>query len=331
MEPNYKRLVTYKRNGLIEQEHSGLILHINKSKIINSVGEDNNYKFYQRSCMKPLQLAKIIDLKIDKKYSFSIEEIAVSAASHTGTQQHQNLVISILKKIGLDEPNLLCAKQIPLCKDEENRLIKAEKIPKPIHNNCSGKHSAMLALCLDKGWDINNYLDDEHPLNNEIIQKVAELCELKNSDFIISKDGCGLPTIATTLFEMGIGFLNLFLSNKYSSIRQGFIEYPYIIGGKNRLDSEIINASNDKKLIAKVGAGGLCVVVNIEKEEALVVKVADANMKARSMIVIESLRQLKWLDEKEISSNSISCLFDDSICTLEGELIGKIECYFALA
>ena len=99
-EPIYEKLVSYIRNGLEEQCHFGLALHINKNGTIHSIGEDNGYKFYHRSCMKPLQIAPLIDFEIDKKYGLTDEEIAVCAASHTGDIEHQQKVLSILNKIG---------------------------------------------------------------------------------------------------------------------------------------------------------------------------------------------------------------------------------------
>lgn len=329
MDPAFLKLVKFERNGLVEQEHSGIVLHLTKDKILNKIGEDNGYKFYQRSCMKPLQLAEHIDIGLHKKFNFSLEEIALASASHTGSLKHQEVVRSILDRIGLNESNLLCGKQVPLSKEEQNRLLIQNEQEKPIHNNCSGKHAAMLALCVFNGWSIDNYLEDSHPLNEVVINKVANLCNINPDNCIKSKDGCGLPTIATTLEELGFGILNLFLDEKYSAIKNAFLENPYLIGGNDRLDSEIIAAS-DKNLIAKVGAAGLCVVVNLKKEEAIVVKIADANMKARSLVVIEVLRQLKWLNELQISSNHVNSLFDKTIKTLEDEAIGSTNLCFSM-
>lgn len=329
MNPVFTKLIEFKKNGLVEQEHSGIILHMSKCKTIKKIGEDNSYKFYQRSCMKPLQFAEHVDTGLHKKFNFSLEEIAVCCASHTGTLKHQAVVKSILNKIGLDESKLLCGKQMPISTEEQKRLIVENEHEKPIHNNCSGKHAAMLALCLYNGWPIDNYLDDLHPLNKVLLNKVASLCNTRLEDCVISKDGCGLPTIATTLEQLGFGILNLFLDKKYPVIKDAFLENPYLIGGEGRLDSEIIAASN-KKLIAKVGAGGICVVVNLKKEEILIVKIADANMTARSIAVIESLFQLGWLNENQILSSQLSTLFDKTIKTLEGETIGKINTCFSL-
>ena len=320
---DYKKLVEYKRNGLVEQVHCGIIIHMNREKILNKVCEDNNYPFYYRPCMKPLQAAILVDLNLHKKYNFTLEDIAVFCASHTGDVIHQQKILSVLEKIESSEDDLLCPPIQPLSKEEQKRLVINNLPVMKIHNNCSGKHSLMLAICKHKNFNINNYKDYKHPLTEIIINKVSELCEISNGGYIISKEGCGLPVIASSLENLGKGYLNLFLNPKYQVFKQAFINYPYLIGGKERLDSEIINAN--KNLIAKVGAGGLCVVVNLKKEECVVVKVADSNMEARSFTVITVLKQLKWLEEEDISSSPLNNIYKREIISQDNEVLGILS------
>lgn len=324
-EPEYAVLLKYRRNGLAEQVHFGIVLHMNKNGVINKIGNDNGYKFYHRSCMKPLQVSPLIDLKIDEKYNLTSEEIAVCCASHTGDVEHQTRIRNILKKAGFTENDLLCHPHEPLSKDEQIRLIRENKLPQKIHNNCSGKHSAMLMICKELGYDIKNYKDYEHPLSKYIVNHVCELCEVSKNEIVISKDGCGLPVIATTLESLGRGFLNLFCSKKYGKIKNAFLKHPYLIGGKGRLDSEIINASGN--LVAKVGACGLCVVVNPEKEECLVVKIADSNMEARSIVTIDALQQLKWPDNGNFTGQ-ICDIYCKDIISQDKVVLGDIYCSF---
>ncbi len=326
---NYTKLVEYVRNGLIEQVHFGTIVHMNKKQILYKTNNDNNYKFYHRSCMKPLQAASLIDLDIDKKYNLKLDEIGICCASHCGDITHQNLVLSVLEKTGFKEEDLLCKPILPLSKEEKERLIISKEPIRKIHNNCSGKHAIMLAICKELGFSTNNYKDINHPLTNYIINKVCELCEINKDEILISKDGCGLPVIATSLESLGQGFLNLFLNNKYQKIKNAFLNYPYIIGGKERLDSEIINASAGN-LIAKVGACGLCVVVNLEKEECIVVKIADSNMEARSFATINTLIQLKWLDPSRIYSSQINKIYISKIYSQDNEVLGDVIPCFKL-
>ena len=108
------------------------------------------------------------------------------------------------------------------------------------------------------------------------------------------------------------GYLNLFTNMRYEKIKNAFLNHPYLIGGENRLDTKIIQ--NSENIIAKVGAGGLCIVVNLEKEEAFIVKISDCDMKAREYVVVQSLKNLHWAD---VPSDMI-------IRTLHGEIVGQI-------
>ena len=324
-EPIYADLLRYRRNGLTEQVHSGIIVHINRNGVLNRIGNDNGYKFYHRSCMKPLQVSPLIDLGLDKKYNLSLDEIAVCCASHTGDVEHQIKIRNILKKAGFTEEDLLCPPHEPLSKTEQIRLIKEGLNPKKIHNNCSGKHSAMLLICKELGFDTKNYKDFENPLSDYIIRHVLELCETDINDVVISKDGCGLPVVATTLECLGRGFLNLFCNPKYEKIKNAFLQFPYLIGGHYRQDSEIIKASGN--LIAKVGACGLCVVVNPEKEECIVVKIADSNMEARAIVTTDAILQLKWPANNNFT-DQIKNIYCKDIISQDGDILGDIYCCF---
>ncbi len=319
-EPNYEKLIEFKRNGLTEQIHYGLIIHMNKSGIINEIGRDNNYKFYHRSCMKPLQASMLIDLGIDKKNNLTLDELAVCCASHTGEEEHQKRVLSILKKAGCNEEDLLLIPHQPLSSFEQTRLIKNNLPLRKIHHNCSGKHAAMLSICKHMGFSTKNYKDFSHPLSDLIINKVCELCETSTNDIIISKDGCGLPVVATTLEQLGKGYLNLFTNKKYDDIKNAFLTYPFLIGGKERSDSIII--SQFSNCIAKVGACGLLVIVNIEKEECIIVKIADSNMESRELTAFNSLIQLKW--PKKSNFSQINNIYTKKIISIDNENLGEI-------
>ncbi len=324
MNISYAKLLSFKRNSLEEKVHFGYIVHINKNKIINQVGECEDIKFYQRSCSKPMQFSALINEKTDDKFSFTPQEIAVCCASHTGTKEHQKHILSVLNKIGLSEDSLLCPPDSPLSKDEQEFLIKNNLPVRKIHNNCSGKHAAMLALCKDKDFDISTYNSLSNPLSKLVIEQLSSLCEVSQNNIIISKDGCTLPTVATTLPELCRGFLNLFLSNKYKKITKAILEFPYFAGGEGRIDSEIIN-SGQGNLISKVGAEGIIVVVNLNKEEALAVKIADSNYLARSLVIVKSMLNLGWLTREQVSLSPLNDLYKTNIQTETGEVVGAVE------
>lgn len=327
--PNYSpvKLVEFIRDGLVEQEHYGIFLKLSKNGKVARVGEDNQYPFYLRSCAKPLQAALLNDYETDKFYNLSSKEIAICCASHAGEECHTKVIKGFLDKTGMDENHLKCGLHKPISKAEQNKLIQSGEKENVLQNNCSGKHTMMLSICKQMGWGINDYYQKDHPLQLAIKQKIYELCEV-NEDYPATKDGCGVPIYSMPLENMLKGYLNLFLNEKYSKIRDAFIQNPYLIGGEDRLDTAIMEVNNN--LIAKVGAGGLCIVVNLATEEAIIVKIMDCDMKARAICLIEALMQLDWLTSEMLENELIKAQNKTDILTLHNEKIGKAEFCFKL-
>ena len=305
-------LVEYVRNGLVEQEHYGFIVLANKERAFDFTGDAKNYPFYLRSCAKPLQATLIIDYGMDEFFGMTEDEIALCCASHAGEEIHINTAKRLLNKIGLDESYLKCGLHKPLSKTEQTRMIISGTSENILQNNCSGKHIMMLGLCKMKNWDLKTYDNPDHPLQLAIKEKITKLCRL-TKEYPLTTDGCGVPIMSMPLTNMLHGYLNVFCNPEYEKIKNAFLNHPYIIGGEDRTDTKIIE--NSKGIITKVGAGGLCIVVNTESEEAFVVKIADCDMKAREMVVLQILKNLHWADID----------FDKSIKTLHSDTVGEIQ------
>ncbi len=305
-------LVEYVRDGLVEQEHYGFIVLSDKNRAFDFTGDAKNYPFYLRSCAKPLQASLIIDYGMDKFYNMTEDEIALCCASHAGEEIHVNTALRLLKKIDLDESYLKCGLHKPLSKTEQAKMLQSGASVNILQNNCSGKHIMMLGLCKMKNWDLKTYDSPEHPLQKAIKEKITKLCHL-TKEYPQTTDGCGVPIMSMPLTNMLHGYLNVFCNPEYEKIKNAFLNHPYIIGGEDRTDTKIIE--NSKGIIAKVGAGGLCIVVNTESEEAFVVKIADCDMKAREMVVLQILKNLHWADIE----------FDNEIKTINGKIVGEIK------
>ena len=304
---NPEILVKYERDRLIEQEHRGFIVLADKEHAFDFTGDSKGYPFYLRSCAKPLQTSLIIDYNLD----LTEDEIAICCASHAGEDIHVNFAKQILKKFDLDESLLKCGLHKPLSKTKQKEMLLKGEVENVLQNNCSGKHVRMLALCKVNGWDLTDYDNPEHPLQIAIKNKIYELCKV-SKEYPITKDGCGVPIMSMPLENMLYGYLNVFCNPKYEKITNAFLNHPYIIGGEDRTDTFIMQNSNG--LIAKVGAGGLCIVVNTQEKQAFVVKISDCDMKARELVVCQVLKNLKWADIE----------LDKTIKTLHGDVVGKI-------
>ena len=136
--------------------------------------------------------------------------------------------------------------------------------------------------------------------------------------------GAGVPEIFADVDT--IGFLNLFCENKYAEIKKAFLENPYMIGGYDRQDTDIITYTDG--IAAKAGAGGLLCIVNTEKHESLMIKVIDADMKARIIIAVELLKQLNWADNNSIKH--LLNIYPKNVLTENGEYVGEFVPQFSL-
>ena len=289
--------VDYIRDGLVEEFHEGLYM------LSSELYETSPY--YLRSCAKPLQATLLIDYGID----LTSEELALCCGSHAGEECHIRIARQILEKFDIDESLLKCGVHAPLARSMQDKMLLRGEKPTAIHNNCSGKHIGFLVICKKKGWDMTTYDKPNHPLQIAIRDKINQMCEVEQS-YPITTDGCGVPILSMPLKNMLIGYKNLL---NYTPIIQAIRNNPYFFGGENRLDTEIIEKTDN--LIAKVGAGGLCIVFNIKTKEGFVVKINDCSMEARRIAVLELINSLNWANLE----------FDKTIKTLHGQVIGNIQ------
>lgn len=289
--------VDYIRDGLVEEFHEGLYM------LSSELYETSPY--YLRSCAKPLQATLLIDYGID----LTSEELALCCGSHAGEECHIRIARQILEKFDIDESLLKCGVHAPLARSMQDKMLLRGEKPTAIHNNCSGKHIGFLVICKKKGWDMTTYDKPNHPLQIAIRDKINQMCEVEQP-YPITTDGCGVPILSMPLKNMLIGYKNLL---NYTPIIQAIRNNPYFFGGENRLDTEIIEKTDN--LIAKVGAGGLCIVFNIKTKEGFVVKINDCSMEARRIAVLELINNLRWANLE----------FDKTIKTLHGQIVGNIQ------
>ncbi len=301
------RLTLQSRDNLIEEEHYGFITRVSKAgEVLETFGETFDEPFYLRSCEKPLQASLAIDYELD----LTEEELALACGSNAGERCHYETALAFAKKFEIKESDLKCGVHKPLSKTRQAEMFLAGERENAFHNNCVGKHLTMLALCKKLGFSTEDYDQLSHPLQQLIVKKVSELCQLQE-EYPITKDGCGVPVMSMPLKNMVLGFLNLFHDTKYEKMSQAILKNPYLYGGEDRTDTKILN---EGQLLCKVGAGGLIVVVNREINEGFVVKITDCDMKAREIVTFDYINRLGWAEipvKREVK-------------TLHGEKVGEI-------
>jgi L-asparaginase II len=268
------------------------------------------------------------------RYGFTEDEIAMACASHSGEKMHVDRAASMLEKIGLSEPDLRCGTHLPFSTTESERMLRAGETPSQLHNNCSGKHAAMLAYAKHIGASLTDYEDVDSPVQQAILKCVADFAGVAADEIAIGIDGCAAPNFATTLTAMAVSFLNL-VSPRASfdeatkaactRIVSAMMNYPELIGGSERLDTKLMQAAPGK-IISKVGADGvwLCGVLPCEAFPTglgIALKVEDGDdMRARPVVAVEVLRKLGILCEDDLADLSPMLLRNR-----RGDVVGRVE------
>ncbi len=109
------------------------------------------------------------------------------------------------------------------------------------------------------------------------------------------------------------------------------VKYPGIIGGSDRLDTDLMRVSNGN-LIAKSGADGVfCIGIRKKNDSpgmGIAIKMESGNMKFLPMVVIQLLGQLRILLEEKVNQLKKNLLLD--IHNYRKEKVGHVVSEFEL-
>ncbi|MCG9880573.1 MAG: asparaginase [Bacteroidia bacterium] len=314
------------RGGVLESFHRGSICVVNsQDEIVFQLGNPQQI-CYPRSALKLVQALPLVDLGGIEHFGFSDEEIAVMCGSHNAEEKHIQAVESIFRKIGLSTDYLACGAQYPTHKASHENLIKLGEKPKQIHNNCSGKHAGMLALCKLLNFPVEDYLHPNHPIQKLIVEYIAEFYQYPASKMVCALDGCSAPIYSIPVYNQAIAFKNLVEPSKFSVSKQKackrLIEIvgsnPFMIAGSNRYCTEMMNISAPK-VIGKTGAEGVFCMSFVEQKFGVCIKIDDGKMlpqyqvaqgllEASGLFSKEELAPIHSYAEKEIRNfNKLVC------------------------
>ncbi|MFM6963507.1 MAG: asparaginase [Micrococcales bacterium] len=246
------------RGGLVESRHRGIAaLTDPEGHVIDSCGYTKRL-IYPRSAIKPLQTVAMMRAGL----SLSGAELAITSASHRGTNAHIALVRSLLEKAGLDESALQC--------------------PDGIKFNCSGKHSGFLAASMAHGWSTHDYLSIDHPLQRLIIEVLEEFSGEKILQSTV--DGCGAPLHAMTV--EGIARATGKLAATETALVDALTSNGWVISNHGIADAILLDAG----FVAKNGAEGVF-AVGARTGHGLAIKIADGNLRAAPLLAIKMLHE----------------------------------------
>jgi len=196
-------------------------------------------------------------------YKLTQRELAIACASHSGSDLHVQTVEAMQKKIGIEETQLQCGVHMPGDVDVLKSLIRNDEHPTPNRNNCSGKHTAMLAYAKMRGLPLDNYLDINHPIQQDILASLSDLCLFPSEEIRVGIDGCSAPNFAVPLYNAALGFARLCDPRELTDARtdacrkitSAMTTHPELVSSDGDFDCELMKVGQGN-IVCKHGAEG---------------------------------------------------------------------------
>jgi L-asparaginase II len=329
------KLVNVTRGNLIESSHKGHVAVVDaKGQLLYYAG-DPNAKVFARSSMKPIQAIPIVETGAADHYEFSDADLSLCCASHNGEKMHTDRVVSILGRAEMEDTCLKCGTHIPRWQETYKELILEGKDVTPLYNNCSGKHSGMLATAKHMNEPIENYYDLQHPVQQRILAAVSEMTDYPKEEIEIGIDGCGVPVHGVPLERLAFGYAKMAKPddlpetrrNAIKRITKAMVTSPEMVGGTDRFCTDFMRVGNGR-FIGKAGAEGVYCIGDLETGIGIAVKIEDGNGRAVYPAAVEVLKQLNLITENQIEE--LSEHYRPKLRNARNEVIGELTPDFNL-
>ena len=329
MHNSFLPLFELTRGQIVESTHYGAIAIVDShGKHLASYGDPQTVAFL-RSSAKPFQVMPFVERGGIEYYGLTAKELALACASHEGSEMHIQTVESIQTKVGIQENHLQCGSHMPSNASTYKQLIKNNEAPTPNLNNCSGKHSVMLAHAKMRNLPLDTYLEFDHPIQQDILASFAEMCLLPSDQVELGIDGCSAPNFAMPLYNAALAFARLcdaqalpvVRAKACQAITSAMTSHPEMISGYGEFDFELMRVGAGK-IVCKRGAEGYQAIGLLpgtlgpgSPGVGIAIKVMDGDpgqrrpdltsySRVRPAVMLEILKQLGALNEMQLDELS---------------------------
>lgn len=267
MSERFPALFELTRGRIVESIHYGAIAIVDSGgRLLYSYGDPHSLTFL-RSSAKPFQALPFFERGGPERFGLTQKEQALICASHEGSDEHVRTVEAIQAKAGIKESDLQCGVHMPGDAIAYKTLIARGEKPTPNRNNCSGKHSGMLACAKMRGLPLYTYLELDHPVQQEILTALSDMGEYPREAVEVGIDGCSAPNFALPLYNAALAYARLcdprgMAAARAKASRQitaAMTSHPEMVSGQSEFDC----------LLVRAGAGGIVCKRGAEGFQAL--------------------------------------------------------------
>ena len=296
---NSPLIVEVTRGDRIESRHEvDAVVVDSLGRLVESWGEPHR-AVLRRSALKPIQALPLVDTGASDAFGLTDTELALACASHQGERRHEEVVTAWLSRLPGGTNSLACGAHPPLSEEAGQALAASGRPPTAVHNNCSGKHAGFLTVIAHLGFEVDGYLDPEHPLHvDHVTPAIERTCGVDLGAGRPAIDGCGIPVWSVALDRLANGWANLGESTAGSSAHRllsAMRAEPFMVAGTGRACTRLI-ATATGGTVAKAGAEGVFCAVVPDEHIGLALKARDGGARAAEAAATWLLAHLGHLD-----------------------------------
>jgi L-asparaginase II len=323
---SYDLDVVVTRGGVTESRHRVHAAVVDAGGNLVAAAGDPSITTYWRSCAKPFQAMPLLRSGGFDRVGWGDDQLALACASHGGEPEHVALAQSMLDSVGLEEGDLACGPHEPLSARGARLARESGARVTRLHNNCSGKHAAMLAYARTSGWASYGYERMEHPVQRDALREVARWTGLAAEHVGTAVDGCGVVVFALPIERMAHAYAQLARAacageEVASRVVGAMTTRPFLVGGTERFDSVLIEATRGR-VLAKVGAEGMHSAAVLDAGLGIAVKVEDGAQRAQHPALLRLLQRLGALSESV--TPALEEFLRRPVRNTRGETVGEV-------
>jgi L-asparaginase II len=299
--PSHVPLTVVRRGGAVESLHTGSIAVVDRSGRLLYAAGDPEALTFTRSALKPIQALPFVAAGGVERFGYSMREVALLCASHSGESRHVEAAAAMLAKAGNTAADLQCGTHPPLQFDARGEVPPPPPYS-PLAHNCSGKHSGMLAHCVACGYAKHDYLAFGHPLQQAIRRAVSAFTDVPEDALVAGVDGCSAPNYAIPLANLALAFARLAavevdpqFGRAPRMLADAMTAHPEMVSGERRSDLMLARAGCGD-WVCKIGAEGVQAVGVKSRGWGIAIKVADGNARGLHPATVAALEQAGLVD-----------------------------------
>ena len=316
-------LVEVTRGQLIESRHRGAVAVVDGAGVVVESWGDVGRRILPRSAVKPLQALALVETGAACAFDLGDEELALACASHSGEPRHVAAVSKWLARIGLGPDDLVCGGHPPLG-------AAASSPFSPLHDNCSGKHAAMLTTARALDEPTEGYERIDHPVQVRIRAILSDMAgaPIAESDWAV--DGCGVPSFTLPVAALARAMARFVRPDAMIAARAdgarrlaaAMAAAPGMVGGTGRFDTDLI-AAGSGRFIVKAGAEGVHTAGLVDRGLGIAVKIDDGAGRAGEAVMAALLDRLGAIDARR--RKDLAKWLSPKVRTRSGAAVGEIR------